>query len=61
MQCSEMTKCMFISYLLLRNRKFPIIDIKAGTKTSLTFPWQNIVTDVTLREMRAPVVCKMHA
>lgn len=57
MQCSEMTKCMFIPYLLLRNRKFPIIDIKAGTKTSLTF----IVTDVTLREMCAPVVCKMHA
>lgn len=61
MQCSEMTKCMFIPYLLLRNRKFPIIIIKAGTKTSLTFPWQNIVTDVTLREMCAPVVCKMHA
>lgn len=47
MQCSEMTKCMFIPYLL--------------PKTSLTFPWQNIVTDVTLREMCAPVVCKMHA
>lgn len=37
MQCSEMTKCMFIPYVILRNRKFPIIDIKAGTKTSLTF------------------------
>lgn len=58
MQCSEMTKCMFISYLLLRNRKFPIIDIKAGTKTSLTFHCDRYVT---LREMCAPVVCKMHA